>query len=181
MRCTGNSQPSAPASGNSVGPPGRRRRGVAAVEAAIVLPVAVILMLGVWEAGRLIQASMTLSAAAREGARLAAGGTSNFTPTTVAMVRQAVRDYLAAAGFPAAAVSGAQIQVVNRSENSWTDPGDAEPLDPFAVTVTIPSGDAFDSLQWVLCTFTGINQLSARAEWCSANDAEVVVSSQLPL
>lgn len=118
--------------------------------------------------------------AAREGARLAAGGSNNTTPVTVAMVQQAVKDYLTAAAFPGAAVSGAQVQVVNQSSHPWTDPGDAQPGDPFLVTVTIPPGDAFNSLRWVTSSITGINQLSVQVEWFSARDSQVVVESQLP-
>ncbi len=152
-----------------------------AVETAVVLPILVALMMGVWEVGRLIQVSMTLNSAAREGARLAAGGTSNGTSATVAMVQQAVRNHLAAAGFPNAAVAGAQIQVTNLSSHDWTDPGNGQPLDPFTVTVTIPPGDAFNSLRWVLCSITGIQQLSAQVQWMCANDSEVVVNAGLPL
>jgi hypothetical protein len=118
--------------------------------------------------------------AAREGARLAAGGSNNTTPLTVGMVQQAVKDYLTAAGFPVAAVSGAQIQVINQSSHSWTDPGDAQPLDPFTVTVTIPAGEAFDSLRWVASSITGIHELSAQVEWLSVRDSEVFVNWQLP-
>lgn len=152
-----------------------------AVEAAIILPILVALMMGVWEVGRLIQVSMTLNSAAREGARLAAGGTNNGVTMTVGMVQEAVRNHLAAAGFPTAAVSGAVIEVTNLSTNPWTDPGDGKPLDPFTVTVTIPAGAAFDSLHWVACTITGLTQMSAQVKWLCANDSEVVVSSSLPL
>ena len=156
------------------------RRGVVAVEAALVLPIVLVLMMGIWQVGHLMQVSQTLTDAATEGARLAAGGSNNTTSLTVAMVQQAVQDYLTAAGFPPAAVSGAQIQVINRSPHAWTDPGDAQPLDPFAVSVTIPPGPAFDSLCWVASTIAGINQLSVEVEWFSARDSQVVVNSQLP-
>ncbi|HWA99735.1 MAG TPA: TadE family protein, partial [Pirellulales bacterium] len=56
------------------------RRGAVAVEAALLLPVLVTLMLGVWEVGRMIQVYEILDNAVREGARVAAGGTSNNTP-----------------------------------------------------------------------------------------------------
>ncbi|HEV3137455.1 MAG TPA: TadE/TadG family type IV pilus assembly protein, partial [Pirellulales bacterium] len=83
-----------------------------AVEAAFVLPVLLVLMLGVWEVGRLIQVNQIIVNSAREGARLAAGGYVNGTPVTVAMVQQAVKDYMTSAGLPAAAVSGAQVNLV---------------------------------------------------------------------
>jgi Flp pilus assembly protein TadG len=159
----------------------RFRRGAIAVETALVMPVVITLMLGVWEAGRLMQVSMTINDAAREGARLAAGGANSGTSVTVAMVQQAVRDYLTAAGFPSAAATGATIQLTNNSTHSWTDPCDALPLDAFTVTVTIPAGAAFNSLRWIPGTITGVTQLSTSVSLVSLNDAQVVVSSQLPL
>jgi hypothetical protein len=121
-----------------------------------------------------------LQDAASEGARIAAGGNSNSTPVTVTVVQQAVRNYLIAAGFPSAAVSGAQITLTNMSSNSWTDPCNAQPLDPFSVTVTIPSGAAFNSLRWIATSITGVTSLSAKVEWLSANDGQAVIDTTLP-
>jgi hypothetical protein len=54
-------------------------------------------------------------------------------------------------------------------------------LDPFSVTVTIPSGAAFNSLGWTnLMVAPGLTQLSATVEWLSCNDVAVTVSTQLP-
>ena len=158
----------------------RVRRGVVAVEAALVLTLVVPLMLGVWQVGRMVQVSRVLQDAASEGARIAAGGNCKSSPVTVAVVQQAVQNYLTAAGFPSAAVSGAQITLTNLSSDSWTDPCNAKPLDPFSVTVTIPSGAPFNSLCWISTSSTGINQLSAKAEWLSANDSHAVVDATLP-
>lgn len=158
-----------------------RRRGLAAVEAAVCLPLLVLFMLGVWEVGRIAQVQEVLSNAAHEGARLASMGMVNQTPVTVAVVQQEVRDYMTSAGLPAAAVSGAQIQLVNNSANSWTNPVDAQPLDAFRVTITIPSGSAFNSLRWILLpSITGAAQISATTNWVSMNDSQVTVNTQLP-
>ena len=157
------------------------RRGAAAVEAAICLPVLLTLMFGVWEVGRLAQVQQILSNAVHDGARIASQGTLNGTPVTVAMVQQAVRDYMTSAGLPSAAVSGAQIQLINKSSHSWTDPTDAQPLDPFQLTVTVPAGTAFNSLRWILLpSVTGANQISATTNWLSMTDSEVTVNTQLP-
>ena len=162
--------------------PSLPRRGLVAVEAALVLPLIVTLMLGVWEVGELVQMSMIVTDAARQGARMAAGGTNSGTPATVAMVQQAVQNYLTAAGVPSAAVSGATIQVINNSSHSWTDPGNAQPLDPFTVVVTIPAGAAFNSISWsFISSVTNITQLVGRVQWYSANDAETTVSTTIPL
>ena len=107
-------------------------------------------MFGIWEVGRFVLVGQMLNTAAREGARLAAGGYTNSVPVTCAMVQQAVQDYLTAAGFPAAAVSGSQVTVVCKASTAWTDPYQALPLDPFQVVVTIPQGSAFNSLRWTM-------------------------------
>jgi Flp pilus assembly protein TadG len=50
----------------------RRSRGQALVEFALIFPVLVLLLLGIFEVGRLVFAYNTLGNAAREGARVAA-------------------------------------------------------------------------------------------------------------
>jgi Flp pilus assembly protein TadG len=49
----------------------RSRGGVAAVEAATLLPVLVLTLFGIWEVGRLINLKLTIYNACREGARQA--------------------------------------------------------------------------------------------------------------
>ncbi|MEX2114270.1 MAG: TadE/TadG family type IV pilus assembly protein [Pirellulales bacterium] len=157
------------------------RTGVVAVEAAVVLPVLVILMFGVWEVGRLVQVSQIVNNAAREGARLAAGGYVNSQPITSAMVTTAVRDYLSSSGLPAAASSGAQVTLSCNASPTWSDPSSALPLDNFEVTVTIPAGAAFNSTRWTLLTpLTSANQLSSTVAWRSLNNSEIVVDTALP-
>lgn len=157
------------------------RRGAVAVEAAVVLPLLIIMMLGVWEVGRLVQVNQMVINAAREGARLAAGGYVNGTAVTSAMVTTAVKDYLASAGLPAAASSGAQVTLNCQASPSWSNPSSAAPLDNFQVTVTIPAGAAFDSLRWsMLNRITSANQMSATVAWRSLNNTEIVVDTQLP-
>ncbi len=157
------------------------RRGIAVVEAAFILPIVLILMMGVWEVGRMIQVSQILDNAAREGARVAAGGYINSVPVTVSTVQTEVTNYLTAAGLPTTAVNGAQITLTCLATPTWTDPYSALPLDPFTVTVTIPAGAPFNSLRWnLLNRITSVTQLSATVYWQSANNSQVVVSTTLP-
>jgi Flp pilus assembly protein TadG len=151
-----------------------------AVEAAVCLPVLVAMMMGMWEVGRIAQMSRILKDAAREGARVAAGGVNNGSTVTVAMVKTAVQNYLTSSGMPATAVNGAVISVSNLSADTWTDPGNALPLDHFRVTVTIPSGAPFNSLLLFTSSLSGVTQLQETVDWLSANDALVVVNTQLP-
>lgn len=54
-----------------------RDRGAAAVEFALCLPILLLLVFGIIDFGRMLNAQLTLTEAAREGARLAALGDSN--------------------------------------------------------------------------------------------------------
>jgi Flp pilus assembly protein TadG len=162
----------------------RQRRGVVAVEAAVIMSFVFLLMWGVWEVGQAIRLSCILDDAAREGARLAAGGVNNtggnnLTPVQVSDVQTAVQNYLIAAGIPSANATAAQVTVTNTSSDTWTNPGSAKPNDPFTVQVTL-SGTAMTSLCLVASNITGISQLSATVHWQSNNDTQVTVSTQLP-
>ena len=159
----------------------RARRGAVAVEAAIVMPLLIIMMFGIWEVGRLIQVQQVITNAAREGARVASGGYVDGTPVTVAYVQSTVRNYMTASGLPTAAATGATITLTNTSANTWTDPVNAQPLDSFRVTVLIPSGTAFNSLPWsTVYHLTGVNSLQAIVNWRSANDTLINIDSSLP-
>ena len=144
------------------------------------MPVIVAMMLGMWEIGRIAQMSRIVKDAAREGARVAAGGANNGNPVTVANVQTAVQNFLTAAGMPSAAVTGATITVTNLSADTWTDPGNALPLDEFSVTVTIPAGAAFNSLKLIGTSLSGVTQLQESVSWLSANDTQLTVSTTLP-
>jgi len=55
----------------------RRQAGQAAVELALVIPLLLLLVFGVFEFGRLLNAYLTLQHAAREGARLGVLGATD--------------------------------------------------------------------------------------------------------
>jgi Flp pilus assembly protein TadG len=161
--------------------PSAVRHGTSIIEGAFILPVALTLMLGVWEVGRMVEVCQILDNAAREGARMAAGGYVNGTPVTCAMVQTEVSNYLTAAGFPSTAANGAVTTVNCLASTSWTDPYQAQPSDPFTVTATIPSGAPFNALRWnLLNRITSISQLSETVYWESTNNSQVTVSTTLP-
>jgi Flp pilus assembly protein TadG len=157
------------------------RRGAVAVEAAICLTLLVILMLGLWEVGRLVQVNQILNNAAREGARLAAGGYVNSVGVTNAQVQQAVKDYMTSAGLPSAAVTGSTVTLTCLSSPTWSNPSAALPLDQFRVTVTVPSGTAFNSLKWnLLGSMTSLTSMTVSVRWQSLNNAVITVPTNLP-
>jgi Flp pilus assembly protein TadG len=61
-----------------------RDRGAAAVEFALLLPLLLLLVFGIIDFGRALNAQITLTQAAREGARLDALGRSNVASGTQA-------------------------------------------------------------------------------------------------
>jgi len=69
----------------------QRERGQALVEAAIMIPILLMLMVGIFEVGRAYQAWQVVSNAAREGARMSV--TPNSDPdTAIALVKQYLHD-----------------------------------------------------------------------------------------
>lgn len=64
-----------------------RERGTAMVEAAICIPLLLVLMVGIFEVGRAYETWQVLTNAAREGARMATMPSSN-PDTTTALIRQ---------------------------------------------------------------------------------------------
>lgn len=63
---------------------GPRDRGAAAVEFAIMLPLLLLLVFGIIDFGRALNAQVTITQAAREGARLTALNEPNVTARTQA-------------------------------------------------------------------------------------------------
>ena len=72
-------------------PTARGERGQALVEAAIILPVVLLIMTGIFEIGRAYQTYQVLTNAAREGARAAV-----VTGGDAAKAKAIVNDYIAA-------------------------------------------------------------------------------------
>jgi Flp pilus assembly protein TadG len=114
-----------------------RRRGTAAVEMAMVLPVFVTALLGIIELGRAIMVSQLLENAAREGARMAI-----LDNTTNAQVTTAAQTFMQNAANIAPSKVTVTINVAgsNSAALSTANPGDL-----ISVTVSIP----FSSVSWL--------------------------------
>ena len=106
----------------------KTRRGAAAVEFAVVLPVFVILVFGMIEYGRMVMVQQVITNASREGARCAV-----LDGATTSSVQSAVTTYLSNAQ-----VSGGSTAVT-------PEPATAASGDPVTVTVSIP----FSAVSWL--------------------------------
>jgi Flp pilus assembly protein TadG len=136
----------------------RNRRGVAVVEFAVVLPLIVAILLGVWEVGRALVVEEILCNAASVGGRAASTGLYSAT-----QVQAVVTNYLALAGVPTQNVA----VTVSDLTTPGTDPTAASALDQLQVTVSIP----FSNVTWggTSMFVPGNSLLNATATWYSAN------------
>src|SRR6186997_2613486 len=87
--------------------PGRRDRGQALVEVALVAPLFFLMFFGIIDLARVIWANDVVANAAREGARFASVSVNSIPnlpdgesiPATPADIRAKARDFVIAAGF----------------------------------------------------------------------------------
>ena len=93
----------------------RNELGAALIEAAITIPIILLIAVGIFEFGRAYQTWQVLTNAAREGARVAI-----LSDKTDTEVTSAVRNYMQAGGLPGYATAGV---VVNRSIALGTNTG----------------------------------------------------------
>jgi len=148
----------------------RRSRGAVAVEAAALMPLLLVLLLGLWEIGRLVEVKQLVLTAAREAARQAAGGSK-----TQQEVREAAANYLEFADID---TDGLVVTVRNLTNASNDEPSTAEQLDRLEVVVELPIAN----VRWLaLDSFTHATVIDGRAEWRSMRDLPVVVSHDIPL
>ena len=135
------------------------------MEFALLLPLLLILLLGAWEGGRMIQITQIVDNAAREGGRQAATGQH-----TNDEVKIAVCQYLKDGGLPDYTSTRDSVVTVTDVTAPGTDAKDATQGDQLRVTVTIPFGD----VKWTtLRLIAGQNtSLNGEAVWCSAKDED---------
>jgi Flp pilus assembly protein TadG len=110
-----------------------QRQGAALVEFAMILPILVMVIMGMFEFGRGIMATEVLNHAARLGAR-----NGSLTTGTTASVTTAVNELLVNAG-----VNGTTVKVL--VNGAATEVGNADSGDEIQVTVTVP----YANVTWI--------------------------------
>ncbi len=90
----------------------RHESGQALIEAALTIPLLLLIAVGIFEFGRAYQTWEILTNAAREGARLAILPGPNSTEIT-----QRVRDYMQAGGLPKYSTADVQINAATITVN----------------------------------------------------------------
>jgi len=154
--------------------PGTLRPGVATVEFAVVLPLLVILLLGIWEVGRLVQVSQVLQNAAREAARQASTGTVSMPE-----IKGNVQSYITSAEPRISSFSGFDVTFADLTRPVVTDPVNAIQLDHYTITVTLP----FDNIRWSATKMfvPSGTKVQATVDWYSMRDLPVTVSPGIPV
>jgi len=165
---------------------------VAAVEFAAVLPLLLLLLVGIWELGRIIHVQIMLNNAARDGARLAAQ--ANIVSTTGAYtqikfntgtpnIEGAIRASLQAAGITDLTGLVVEFQFVEAPTSGGTPPTSTT-ADPytgvknqrFRVRVTIP----YANVRWTTLTLINPTTLTAEAYWQCLVDDPFTVNTTMP-
>jgi Flp pilus assembly protein TadG len=110
----------------------RSEKGAALIEAAITVPIILLICVGIFEFGRAYQTMQVLTNAAREGARIAV-----ITASTDAAVTARVRSYMQAGSLPNHAT--ATVTVVRNVTMTGADTGSSIVIDyPFQFMVLNP-------------------------------------------
>jgi len=129
------------------------RRGAAAVEFALVVPVLVAVVVGAPDVSQFLNVGQTVSNASREGARRA----SDYSVSDVATVTTTVRNYLAAS-FPnlnsSQINSAATITVRDSSGGTITGSGLGNVAS--GATISVEVSLTYNSVRWI-SGFPGLN------------------------
>ncbi len=163
----------------------QQRRGTAAVETSFLMPLLLIMMVGVWEVGRIVQVQEILNNAARTGARLAAQATIINTTgaytqicwesgASTPNVQDTVTQYLAGAGLT---LNNPTVTFAYATTSSTvTEPYQGVKNQPFTVTVTINYSD----VQWSTLSVVNITTMTAVCNWQLLLDDPLTVGTTLP-
>lgn len=178
-----------------------RRRGVAVVEFALCLPLIVLLMLGIWEVGRIVQVSNVLSDGAREAARDASLGQDNLQ--TIASNQLAYLQGALPTAFGQGHSTSIQAPTISLPANTtgytcWdntanqelftitftditepsvSDPTGMQKLDHYQIGLQVP----YATISWnSLAQITGVSRLSIAVDWASMRDAPFQITPSLP-
>src|SRR5262245_45448448 len=121
-----------------------RRAGAAAVEMAFALPLMLLLLVGTWEVGRMVEAQQCTSSAAREGARQAATGKKSYDDIKAVVLAHLSQNGIQITddgGQPNVKVGVSNLTTGNsgsadQGEAANYDPQNASQLDELEVTVS---------------------------------------------
>jgi len=178
-----------------------RRRGTAAVEFAVCLPLMVLILTGLWEVGRITEVQQVMWNAAREAARDASLGQDDL-PTvannlltylqgaepsafggghTTKMIAPVVTLPAKTYGYTCWDTTADKelftVTFTDSTTTSVTDPSAANQLDRYTIGVQVPYG----SIGWIpVAQVTGRTRLYVAVDWVSMRDSPFQIVPALP-
>lgn len=153
------------------------RRGAAAVEFAIVMPLFVTLMLGIWEVARMVHVQQVVSSAAREGGRQAAAGQLSNDDVKKVVYRHLNNDGIQVTDSSENPLSSVVVTVQNKTA-AGVDATAANKLDRFSITVEIP----YSLVRWTTLDHFGgpTTKINATVDWYSVRNTPLTLSETIP-
>jgi Flp pilus assembly protein TadG len=178
-----------------------RRRGAAAVEFAVCLPVLFIFLAGLWEVGRMVEVQQVMWNATREAARDASIGQDSLKSVAANLAT-----YLQSAeqsAFPSSHSTSLIAPVISLPSGTtgytcWdstanremftvsfrdvtntkvTDPTAMSQLDRYEISVQVP----YRSVSWSpLAQITNTSRLNVTVDWVSMVDSPFSITPSLP-
>jgi Flp pilus assembly protein TadG len=119
------------------------RRGTAAVEFALVLPLFVVILFGVIEYGWVFYQTFSVASAVRDGLRTGATVPMTASPDSLATALQSTKDRLAGVGItPSAVTLNAQYKDVWPSKTLWLSA--TMPYKPLLGFVPVPTDISYE-------------------------------------
>jgi hypothetical protein len=161
-----------------------QRPAAAAVEFAVVLPLLILVLIGVWEIGRLIQLQQIMNNAARDGARLASQATlvnADGATTQIGVdvgepnVVDTVKDYLRAAGISNLDGLHVSFQFIE-GDTTLVEPYEGVKNQRFRLRVTMP----YENLRWTNLSLINPTQLGGECVWQMMVDDPFTLNPALP-
>jgi Na+-transporting methylmalonyl-CoA/oxaloacetate decarboxylase gamma subunit len=168
-----------------------RRRGVAVLEMAIILPVLLLLIVGMYELSQLVRIRQVLDAATRDAARQASLGqrpvnTADPSNPALGTVKDVIQGYLSLQGFN---VDGLQVAVTGTGGGADLDPrtlnssiGGA--IGRFRLTATIPydndGSGAGNRLISIPMKIISVPTITSTAEWYSMKNFPITNDTLSP-
>lgn len=160
------------------------RRGVAVVELAFLMPLLLMLIVGVWEIGRLVQLQQIMNQAARDGARIASQAkivntTGAYTQidmtTTDPNVTDTVKDYLYGCGITD--LTGLQVTFTYLDgDTTLTQPYQGAKNQHFRIYVSLP----YANMKWTTLSLINPTTLAAQCDWNIMVDDPFTITTTLP-
>jgi Flp pilus assembly protein TadG len=177
-----------------------RRRGAAAVEFAVCLPVLLTIMFGLWEVGRIVEVTNVMVNGAREGARDASMGQANLqaVASNVVIYLQSAEPTAFGSGHTTSLITPVITLPANtygytcwdNTANrelftvTWTDITAPTVTDPTAMTqldrYRIAISAPYTSVGWIpVARLTGLTRISTTVDWVSMVDSPFTIARYL--